>query len=156
MGCLLTDDQRSFSRSTDTSDVDQSPDKSVQRGGPAAAGARRAWPREMDTPLGLGWQIDHFVGYFALTSMVCLAWPRRHVGGAMAAFAVLLEGMQAFTPDRIPDLHAALYSAGGVLTAALPAHLFMRAPMRLNDLKFLMSHFVALRWSFWDSARTDR
>jgi hypothetical protein len=22
----------------------------------------------------LGWQIDHFLGYFAITSMFCLAW----------------------------------------------------------------------------------
>ena len=48
-----------------------------------------------------------------------VAWCRI-VGGAMTAFAVLLEGLQAFTPDRIPDLHAALYSAGGVMGAALP------------------------------------
>jgi hypothetical protein len=117
----------------------------------AALGPGKWIPRS-----GYGWQVDHFVCYFAFTLMICLAWPRALlVGGAMAAFAVLLEGMQAFTPDRIPDVHAALYSAGGVLAAALPAHLFMRAPKRLNDLKFLMSPFVALRWSFWNSARTD-
>ena len=40
----------------------------------------------------------------------------------MTSFAVLLEGLQAFTTDRTPDLHAALYSAGGVMGAALPAH----------------------------------
>ena len=117
----------------------------------AALGPGKWIPRS-----GYGWQVDHFVCYFAFTLMICHAWPRALiVGGAMAAFAWLLEGMQAFTPDRIPDLHAALYSAGGVLAAALPAHLFVRVPKRLNDLKFLMSHFVALRWSFWDSARTN-
>jgi hypothetical protein len=32
---------------------------------------------------GLGWQLDHFLGYFAATSIVWLAWPRRPflVGG---------------------------------------------------------------------------
>ena len=34
---------------------------------------------------GLGWQMDHFLGYFAATSIVWLAWPRRPfvVGGFM-------------------------------------------------------------------------
>jgi hypothetical protein len=60
--------------------------------------------------------------------MFCLAWRRPLViGGALMAFAVMLEGLQAFTPDRHPDLHAALYSAGAVLAAALVAEFFMRA-----------------------------
>src|SRR6184192_4315641 len=24
----------------------------------------------------LGWQFDHFIGYFGITSFVCFAWPR--------------------------------------------------------------------------------
>ena len=68
----------------------------------------------------LGWQIDHFVGYFGLTLMFCLAWPRPlMVGGTIMALAALLEGLQAFTPDRLADLHAAMYSAGGALAAVL-------------------------------------
>jgi hypothetical protein len=43
------------------------------------------------------------------------------------AFAVLLEGLQAFTPDRSADLYAALYTAGAVLATALLAELFIRA-----------------------------
>ncbi len=32
----------------------------------------------------LGWQADHFLGYFALTSRVCLAWlPRPFIVGAL-------------------------------------------------------------------------
>src|SRR4051812_22697666 len=85
----------------------------------AALGPGKWVPRS-----GLGWQIDHFVGYFALTLMVCLAWPRPVVvGGALTASAMLLEGLQAFTPDRFADLHAAMYSAGGALAAVLPADL---------------------------------
>jgi hypothetical protein len=43
------------------------------------------------------------------------------------AFGALLEGLQAFTPDRSSNLMAALYGAGGALAAALIAELFMRA-----------------------------
>jgi hypothetical protein len=96
-------------------------------------------PAKWQLRTGLGWQIDHICGYFAFTLMVYLVWPRALlVGGAVTAFALLLEGLQAFTPDRHPDLQAALYSAGGVLAAALPADLFFRAPMRLNGRTLLM------------------
>src|SRR5271157_2076406 len=63
-----------------------------------------------------GWQIDHFLGYFAITLLVCFAWPRPLVvGGILMAAAFLLEGLQAFTPDRSANLEAALWGAGGVL-----------------------------------------
>ena len=76
----------------------------------------------------LGWQIDHFLGYFAITLFVCFAWPRPLlVGGVLVVAAFLLEGLQAFTPDRSANLVAALCSAGGVLAAALVAELFIRA-----------------------------
>jgi hypothetical protein len=55
---------------------------------------------------GLGWQIDHIVGYSVFTWMLCLTWPRPLVvGGALMAFAVMLEALQAFTPDRHPTPH---------------------------------------------------
>jgi VanZ family protein len=76
----------------------------------------------------LGWQIDHFLGYFAITLFVCLAWPRPlAVGGVLMAAAFLLEGLQAFTPDRTANLVAALCGAGGALAAGLVAKLFIRA-----------------------------
>ena len=76
----------------------------------------------------LGWQIDHFLGYFAITLLVCFAWPHPlTVGGVLMAAASLLEGLQALTPDRSANLVAALCSAGGVLAAALVAELFIRA-----------------------------
>src|SRR5690242_1224942 len=76
----------------------------------------------------LGWQFDHFIGYFGITLFVCVAWPRPFViGGVFAAIAALLEGLQAFTPDRSAYLPAALYGAGGALTAALVAELVIRA-----------------------------
>jgi VanZ family protein len=81
----------------------------------AALGPAKWIPRS-----GLGWQIDHFVGYFALTLMFCLVWQwPLVVGGALAALAMLLEGLQAFTPDRHADLNAALISASGAMAAVL-------------------------------------
>ncbi len=76
----------------------------------------------------LGFQADHFLGYFALTLLVCLAWPRPFiVGGALMLGGALLEGLQAFVPDRSSNLQAALWGAGGALTAALIAEAFIRA-----------------------------
>jgi VanZ family protein len=83
----------------------------------------------------LGWQIDHFLGYFAITLLVCLAWPRPLlVGAVLVASAFLLEGLQAFSPGRSANLVAAVCSAGGVLAAALVAELFIRAS-RWHHLK---------------------
>jgi hypothetical protein len=49
----------------------------------------------------LGWEVDRFLGYFAITLLVCFAWPRPlAVRGVLMAAAFLLEGLQAFTPDR--------------------------------------------------------
>jgi VanZ family protein len=80
---------------------------------------------------GLGWQMEHFLGYFAVTSIVCLAWPRPFViAAALVVVAGLLEGLQALTPDRHPNLIAALCGAGGVLVAALLVELFIRARRR--------------------------
>jgi hypothetical protein len=101
---------------------------------------------------GLGWQIDHFVGYFAFTLMFCLAWPRPVVvGGAFVCLAVLLEGLQAFTPDRFADVHAAMISAGGALAAMLPADLFIRS--RLNWRTVLVLQRFRLRWPSRNNAR---
>jgi hypothetical protein len=46
------------------------------------------------------------------------------------AAAPLLEGLQALTPDREPNLLASFYGAGGALVAALLAELFIRARRR--------------------------
>ena len=68
----------------------------------------------------LGWQFDHFIGYFGITLFFCFAWPRPFmVGGVVMAVAALLEALQALTPDRSANLEAALWGAGGALAAAL-------------------------------------
>jgi hypothetical protein len=33
-------------------------------------------PESWTPRTALGWQFDHFLGYFAITLLVCLAWPR--------------------------------------------------------------------------------
>jgi VanZ family protein len=76
---------------------------------------------------GLGWEIDHFVGYFVITCIVCIAWYRPvMVGGLLMFVAALLEGLQALTPDRSANFEAACYSIGGVLAAAMLAELVKR------------------------------
>jgi VanZ family protein len=75
----------------------------------------------------LGWQFDHFIGYFGIALFVCIAWPRPLlVGGIIMVVAALLEGLQALTPDRSANLEAALWGAGGALAAALVAELVIR------------------------------
>jgi hypothetical protein len=85
---------------------------------------------------GLGWETEHLLGYFAVTSIVCLAWPRPLVvGGVLIAGAALLEAAQGLTADRVPNLLAALLSASGVLAAALLAELLVRARRRWSHAK---------------------
>ena len=83
---------------------------------------------------GLGWELDHFIGYFVFTWIFFFAWPRPLiVGGALAVFALLLENLQSFLPDRSSYFVAALYSAAGVITAALLAELFLRLRRQLQS-----------------------
>jgi VanZ family protein len=84
-------------------------------------------PENWQPRSGLGWEFDHFIGYFVITSFICLAWPRPIVvGPALMAFGALLEGLQAFTPDRDANVMAAVYGASGALAAALVAELYIR------------------------------
>ena len=77
---------------------------------------------------GLGWQTEHVLAYFVVTSIVCLVWLRPFVvGPALMAASVLLEALQTLTPDRHVNFLAGLYGAGGALAAALLAELFIRA-----------------------------
>jgi VanZ family protein len=85
-------------------------------------------PENWTPRTALGWRFDHFIGYFAISLLVCFAWPRPFVvGGFLAAAAFLLEGLQAFTPDRTANFVAALCGAGGVLTTVLIAEFFLWA-----------------------------
>jgi VanZ family protein len=100
----------------------------VQRGHHDPAGARRTRAAKWAPRTELGWQFDHFIGYFGITLFVCLAWPRPFVvGGVIMVVAALLEALQALTPDRSANLEAALFGAAGALAAAIVAELFIRA-----------------------------
>ena len=61
-------------------------------------------PAKLQFRTGLGWQIDHVVGYFGFTLMFWVSWPRPFVvGGTLTGAAMLLEALQALTPDRRCD-----------------------------------------------------
>jgi hypothetical protein len=58
-------------------------------------------PGKWTARTALGWQFDHFIGYFGIALFFCFA--RGHpfvVGGIIMALAAVLEGLQVFTPDR--------------------------------------------------------
>ena len=79
-------------------------------------------PAKSQVRTGLGWRFDHVAGYFAFAVLFCLAWPRPFiVGGALIAGAMLLEALQALTPDRCCDFEAALWGVGGAAAGALAA-----------------------------------
>lgn len=81
-------------------------------------------PVSLQVRLGLHWLIEHFLAYFALTLLFCLAWPRPFiVAVALMAIAGAIEALQGLTADRIPDLATAFCGAAGVLVGALLASL---------------------------------
>jgi hypothetical protein len=93
-------------------------------------------PGDWQPRTGLGWQTEHVLAYFVVTSIVCLVWPRPFVvGPALMAASVLLEALQALTPDRHGNVLAGLYGAGGALAAALLAELFIRVWQWRTPLK---------------------
>ena len=101
--------------------------KSLQPDHHRPAADRRPRSGQMGSRTELGWQFDHFIGYFGITLFFCFAWPRPFVvGGIVMVVAVLLEGLQALTPDRSANLEAALWGAGGASVAALLAELIIR------------------------------
>jgi hypothetical protein len=75
---------------------------------------------------GLHWLTEHFAIYFAVTVVLCLAWPRPFlVAGTLMVLGGLLEALQGLTADRVPDFPTALFGAAGVASAALVADLVM-------------------------------
>jgi hypothetical protein len=81
-------------------------------------------PAGWQVRLGLHWLVEHFLAYFAVTALFCLAWPKpMAVAAGLLPVAVLLEALQGLTPDRVPDLATTLSAAAGVASAALLADL---------------------------------
>jgi VanZ family protein len=111
-------------------------------------------PGKWQVRTGLGWQFDHVAGYFAFTLMFALACRRPLVvGGILMASAMLLEALQALTPDRSCDLQAAFYGAGGALAGALFADLSNRTLRQLNRLALLVPQ---VRIALWNARQAGR
>ena len=87
---------------------------------------------------GLHWLFEHFLAYFAVTLVLCLAWPRLFlVAACLMVVAGAMEALQGLTADRIPDLATAFCGGAGVLVAALLAslvtHAWQRRRGRIHD-----------------------
>jgi hypothetical protein len=92
----------------------------------AAIAAATLVPAEWQIRLGLHWLVEHFLAYFVLTLIFCLAWPRpMAVAAVLLPVAVLLETAQGLTSDRTADPATALSAATGVAVAALLADLVL-------------------------------
>lgn len=99
-------------------------------------------PAKMIPRTGLGWQVDHFAGYFVFTVASCCVWRRVFsVGACIAGFAALLEICQGLTPDRTPDLMGAFFSACGILAAVLLVDVVIRSHRQLFSSSFLRMPF---------------
>jgi len=89
--------------------------------------APKGWP----VRLGLHWLIEHFLAFFTLTMLACLAFPRPMVVAVvLLPVAVGLEAAQALTPDRTADLATALIASAAVASGALLADFLSRVRKR--------------------------
>ena len=71
-------------------------------------------PAGWQVRLGLHWLVEHFLAFFTVTLVFCLAWKRpMAVAAVMLPVAVLIEAAQALTPDRTADLATAVRRSGG-------------------------------------------
>ncbi len=87
---------------------------------------------------GLGWQDEHFIVYFAVTFILCIASRRPYVVAiSLIAFSGVLEALQGLTPDRFPDFTAALAGTAGVISASALVLVLIRARRSLlpEDLR---------------------
>lgn len=76
----------------------------------------------------LGWEVEHFLIYFATTFALCAALRRPVlVAASLMLFSGILEWLQNFTPDRTPDLTAAFAGASGAILAATLFEVLLRA-----------------------------
>ena len=89
---------------------------------------------------GLGWENEHFIVYFATTIILSLASRKPYVVAiGLTTFAGVLEACQGLTPDRFPDLTAALSGAVGVISAATLVIFIVWAKRALPIRDYLIS-----------------
>jgi hypothetical protein len=68
----------------------------------AAIAADSLVPVAWQVRTGLHWLIEHFLAYFAVTLVFCLAWPRPFlVAACLMMVAGAMEALQGLTADRI-------------------------------------------------------
>jgi hypothetical protein len=92
----------------------------------AAIAAATLMPAGWQIRTGLHWLIEHFLAYFTVTAIFCLAWHKpMAVAALLVPFAILMEMLQGLTADRVPDPATALIAASGVASAALLADLIL-------------------------------
>jgi hypothetical protein len=86
----------------------------------AAIAVATLMPTGWELRTGLHYLFEHFLVYFAVTLLFCIAWPRPAlVAGLLMVLAGLFEALQGLTIDRTPDLLTAMSGAAGVISAAL-------------------------------------
>ena len=84
-------------------------------------------PTDLVPRTGLGWKTEHFLVYFATTTVLCIASTRPYIVAiSLIVVSAFLETLQGITPDRIPDFTAALSGAAGVISAVALVQLFRR------------------------------
>jgi VanZ family protein len=91
-------------------------------------------PPALDVSSGPSDKIVHLTGYALLTFWWAQLVTRQRwkLAVAVMLFGVLIEGLQGFTPDRLPDLFDALANSGGVLLGWCAACLLPNLPERIS------------------------
>jgi len=79
-------------------------------------------PVDWQIRTGLHWLVEHFLIFFTVTVLFCLAWRKpMAVAAVLLPVAIIIETAQGLTPDRVADPATALMAAAGVASAALLA-----------------------------------
>src|SRR5262245_55757096 len=90
---------------------------------------------------GLGWEDEHFIIYFATTTILSVASRKPYlIAVALVIFAGVLEAAQGLTHDRFPDVTAAFSRMAGVIAAAIFSILLIRARRALCGEIRLRTH----------------
>jgi hypothetical protein len=88
-------------------------------------------PEAWQVRTGLHWLAEHFLAFFTVTLVLCLAWPKpMRVAAVLLPLALVIETLQALTPDRTADTATALFAAAGVASAALFADIVVTLSSR--------------------------
>ncbi len=77
------------------------------------------------------WFVEHFLGYFAASSIILLGWPKPLVVGiSLATTAVILEVLQSLSPNHTASAISVIGGVTGALTASILAKLIAVASSR--------------------------